>query len=165
VTGRYEFREDLLPICLLQTRCTLHAEDAAGIFNHYRALCERGIRFVAISDVRAAERLPDAATCRSFGEEAKRFTVEGALWTMGGAVIIRSRLLRGVLNGMAWLYHAENPSFICGDMRSAVDWAVQKLMTNGIAIPPTVQEFARTLADPEPARPPRQSPSRAFEAK
>jgi hypothetical protein len=143
VTGRYEFQEDLLPICLLHTRCTLHAEDAAGIFSHFRSLCERRIRFVAISDVRAAERLPDAATCRSFGEEAKRFTVDSLPWCIGGAVIVRSPLIRGALNGIAWLYHADSPpQFICGDMASAMAWAVETLTTNGVAIPPSVLEFA-----------------------
>jgi hypothetical protein len=146
VTGRYEFREDLLPICLLLTRCALHAEDAAGVFSHYRALCERRIRFVAIADVRAAEGLPDAATFRRFGEEAKRFAVEGAPWSMGAAIITGSRLMRRALNGLAWLYHPERPQFFCGDMRSAVDWAVKTLTTNGIAIPPAVQEFARAQA-------------------
>jgi len=153
VTGRYEFREDLLPICLLLTRCSLHAEDAAGVFNHFRSLCERRIRFVAISDVRAAEHLPDVATYRTFGEEAKRFTSENARWSLGSAVIIRSRLIRGALNGMAWLYHAERPPFFCDDMRSAVNWAVGTLTTNGIAIPPAVQAFARAQAEPAPASP------------
>jgi hypothetical protein len=153
VTGRYEFREDLLPISLLLTHCTLHAEDAAGIFSHYRSLCERRIRFVAIADVREAERLPDVAAYRRFGEETKRFTVECAAWTMGAAIILRSPLMRGALNGMAWLYHPESPQFFCGDMRSAVNWAVQTLTTNGIAIPPTVQQFARAQAEPEPASP------------
>ncbi|HKO94021.1 MAG TPA: hypothetical protein VJU61_22860 [Polyangiaceae bacterium] len=144
MNGRYEFREDLLPICLLLTRCTLHAEDAARIYSHYRALCERRIRFVAVSDVRAAKSLPDLATCQSFGEEAKRFAVEGAPWCIGGAIIVGSPLIRGALNGIAWLYHAEsNPQFFCGDMRTAVNWAVETLTTNGIAIPPSVQAFAR----------------------
>jgi len=148
VTGRYEFREDLLPLCLLHTRCMLHAEDAAGVFRHFRSLCERRIRFVAIADVRAAERLPDPATYRSFGEEAKRFTADAAAWSMGGAIIIRSPLIRGALNGMAWLYHAEGPpQFLCGDMRSAAKWAVETLTTHGMAIPSAVQEFARAQAE------------------
>jgi len=161
VTGRYEFREDLLPLCLLHTRCMLHAEDAAGVFRHFRSLCERRIRFVAISDVREAERLPDAATYKAFGEEAKRFTLESAPWSMGSAIIIRSPLIRGALNGLAWLYHADGPpQFICGDMRSAVDWAVGMLTNNGVAIPPAVQEFARAQAEPEPESEPVAAPAR-----
>jgi hypothetical protein len=154
VTERYEFREDLLPVCLLRTRCSLHAEDAAGVFSHFRSLCERRIRFVAVSDVRAAERLPDLASVRSFGEEAKRFTVEGARWSVGGgAIIVGSRLMRSALNGIAWLYHPDNPAFFCGDMRWAMHWAVETLTTNGIAIPPAVREFARAQEVAETASP------------
>jgi hypothetical protein len=63
-------------------------------------------------------------------------------------------LIRGALNGIAWLYHAESPpQFFCGDMRSAVHWALETLTINGIAISPAVQEFARAQEVAEAASP------------
>lgn len=143
---RYEFREDLLPISLLDTRETLQAADVDGIFSHYRELCRRQVRFVAISDVRAATHLPDAATCRRFGEAADQFAKELDRWSLGGAIVIESALIRGALTAIEWIYHPRRPTTYFYDLDGAVTWAVHKLESNGIAISPAIREFARLQA-------------------
>lgn len=143
---RYEFREDLLPISLLNTRETLQAADVDGIFAHYRGLCRQSMRFVAISDVRAATKLPDAATCRRFGEAADQLQEELNAWSLGGAVVIESALIRGALTAIEWIYHPRRPMAYFYDLNGAVTWAIQKLETGGVPISPAIREFARQHA-------------------
>lgn len=139
---RYEFREDLLPICLLSTRETLQAADVDGIFAHYRELCRREVRFVSISDVRAATKLPDAATCRRFGEAADQLSGELNVWSLGGAIVLESALIRGALSAIEWIYHPGRPMTYFHDLQGAVTWAIQKLETGGVPISRAIREFA-----------------------
>jgi hypothetical protein len=143
---RYEFREELLPICLLHTRETLQAADVDGIFAHYRSLCERRIRFVAISDVRAALKLPDAATCQRFGEESDRLSEQLERWSLGGGVVLESALIRGALAAIEWLYHPRRPTAYFHDMHGAVSWAIRKLEASGTPITPAIRDFERLQA-------------------
>lgn len=143
---RYEFREDLLPISLLNTRDTLQASDVDGIFAHYRTLCERRIRFVSISDVRAATRLPDAATCRRFGEAADQMNAELRTWSLGGGIVIESALIRGALSAIEWLYHPRSPTTYFYDLHGALSWAVEKLEADGTPISPAIRDFQRLHA-------------------
>lgn len=143
---RYEFREDLLPISLLDTRDTLQAADVDGIFAYYRRLCERRIRFVSISDVRAATKLPDAATCRRFGEAADQLSEELGSWSLGGGVVLESALIRGAISAIEWIYHPKNPTTYFYDLHGAINWAIQKLEANCIPISPAIREFQRLHA-------------------
>lgn len=143
---RYEFREDLLPISLLLTNDTLQASDVDGIYEHYLSLCRRRMRFVAISDVRAATRLPDAATCRRFGEAADRFSAELHTWSLGSAIVIESALIRGALAAIEWLYHPRHPTTYFYDLQGAVDWAIHKLEDSGTLITPAIRDFERLQA-------------------
>jgi hypothetical protein len=143
---RYEFREDLLPISLLLTSETLQAADVEGIFAYYRSLCERRLRFVAISDVRAAIKLPDAATCLRFGEEANHLAEQLDMWSLGGAVVLESALIRGALSAIEWLYHPRRPTTYFHNMHGAVTWAIRKLEAAGTPIPPAIYDFQRQQA-------------------
>jgi hypothetical protein len=146
MSPRYEFREDLLPISLLNTRETLQAADVDGIFDYYRALCQQRIRFVAISDVRAALKLPDAATCLRIGEEADRLAEQLELWSLGGGVVLDSALIRGALTAIEWLYRPRRPNMYFHDMHGAVTWAIRKLEASGTPITPAIRDFARMQA-------------------
>lgn len=146
MAARYEFREDLLPISVLLTRETLRADDVDGIFAYYRTLCERRMRFVAISDVRAAMQLPDAVTCQRIGEEADRLSAQLAAWSLGGAVVLESARIRGAISAIEWLYHPRNPTTYFHDMHGAVSWAIQRLEAAGSPIPAAVRDFERLQA-------------------
>lgn len=143
---RYAFRDDLLPISLLEARETLQAADVDGIFAHYRALCRQQVRFVAISDVRAATKLPDAATCRRFGEAADQLSEELHSWSLGGAVVLESALIRGALTAIEWIYHPRRPTTYFYDLHGAVTWAMERLERGGVPISPAIREFAREQA-------------------
>ena len=143
---RYEFREDLLPISLLNTWETLQAADVDGIFAHYRGLCEQRIRFVAISDVRAALKLPDAATCLRIGEETDRLAEQLEVWSLGAGVVLESALIRGAVTAIEWLYRPRRPNVYFHDMHGAVTWAIRKLEASGTAITPAIRDFERLQA-------------------
>jgi hypothetical protein len=143
---RYEFREELLPLSLLLTRETLQADDVDGIFDHYRGLCQRRISFVAISDVRAARQLPDAATCQRFGEAAALLAAEFPGCSLGAGIVLESALIRGALSAIEWLYHPEVPTMYFGDMHAAVRWAIAKLEAIGAPISSAIRELERVEA-------------------
>jgi hypothetical protein len=140
---RYEFREELLPLSLLLTHETLQAEDVDGIFEHYRELARRRIRFVAISDVRAARQLPNAATCRRFGEAAARLAADFPGCSLGSGIVLESALIRGAIGAIEWLYHPDAPTTYFGDMWSAISWAIGKLEAVGAPISPAIRELER----------------------
>ena len=143
---RYEFREDLFPISLLLTRETLQAADVEGIFSHYRGLCRQRVHFVAISDVRAAQKLPDAATCVRFGEESDRLSEELDVWSLGAGIVLDSALIRGALSAIEWLYHPRRPHAYFHDMHGALAWAIQRLESVGAPISPAIRDFERLHA-------------------
>jgi DNA gyrase inhibitor GyrI len=141
VENGYEFHEDLLPISLLSTQRTLQSSEVPGVFDHYRGLCRRGIRFVAITDLRAATEIPDARTRQRFGEEAARFAPESKRWSLGAALVLDSPVIRGALTAVEWIYRPEPPTRYFSDLPSAFDWAIQRLKAEGIPITPAIHEF------------------------
>jgi hypothetical protein len=147
----YEFHEDLLPISLLITKRTLVTNDVEGVFDYYRGLCRRGIKFVAISDVRAARSMPDAKTRQRFGEGARRFSHESKLWSLGSGVILESNLIRGALIAIDWIARPETPTAYFESLRDSIDWAISKLEMAHIPITPAIRDFRRTVPPSPPA--------------
>src|SRR5262245_51046347 len=110
MTNRYEFREDLLPISLLITRATLHESDIEPVFQYYRSLLERRIKFIALSDVRAARELPSAMTRARFADASARFAADADSWSLGAGMIVESKLIRGALMAIEWLSRSATPN-------------------------------------------------------
>lgn len=140
-TDGYHFREDLLPISLLVTQRTLGLGDVHGVFAYYRGLCRRGIRFVAISDVRISTGMPDARTRQSFGEESARFAPESKLWSLGSGLVVNSPLIRRALTAIEWISRPDPPSRYFSDLPSAVDWAIERLLAEDMPITPAIHDF------------------------
>lgn len=145
-TEGYEFHEDMLPICLLVTRRTLTADDAPGVFEYYRSLCRRKIRFVAVSDVRASLSMPDARTRQRFAEEAARFATDAAAWSLGASVVVDSPLIRGALTAIEWLYRPARPTRYFSDFNEAIAWAGALLQARNVALTPAIRSFLRDTA-------------------
>jgi hypothetical protein len=141
----FEFHDDLLPIALLTTTRTLTYEDAAEIFDYYKSLCSRRIKFVAVSDVRAAKEMPDARTRKEFGEQAARFEAQSRLWSRGSVVVVGSELIRGALTAIQWIARPATPMTYFSDMGAAIDWAVAQLERDGAEITPAITAFRRKL--------------------
>lgn len=145
-TPGFEVYEEMLPICLLITRRTLTAEDVPGVFDYYRSLCRRKIRFVAVSDVRASLAMPDAKTRLRFAEEAERFAADAATWSLGACVVVDSPLIRGALTAIEWLYRPARPTRYFTDFNDAIAWAVAQLEARGMALTPTIRRFQHETA-------------------
>lgn len=142
----YEFHEDMLPISLLVTRRTLTADDVPGVFEYYRSLCRRKIRFVAVSDVRASLAMPDAKTRQRFAEEAARFATDAATWSLGAIVVVDSPLIRGAMTAIEWLYRPARPTRYFTDFNEAITLAVALLEARGVALTPNIRRFLRDMA-------------------
>ncbi len=137
----YEFYEELLPISLLVTRRTLTATDVPGVFEYYRWLCRRQLRFVAVSDVRASQAMPDAKTRRRFAEESARFASDAAKWSLGAIVIVDSPLIRGAMTAIEWLYRPARPTRYFTDFHEALTCAVELLDAGGVALSPSLRHW------------------------
>lgn len=142
----YEFHEEMLPISLLVTRRTLTAADVPGLFEYYRSLCQRRIRFVAVSDVRAARSMPCAKTRQRFAEEAARFAGDAKTWSLGAIVIVDSPLIRGALTAIEWLYRPPKPTRYFSDFGDAISCAVGLLEAGDMAITPSIRRFLSDTA-------------------
>lgn len=139
----YEFHEEMLPISLLITRRTLTAEDVPGIFDYYRSLCRRGIRFVAVSDVRASLSMPDAKTRLRFAEESIRFEADARTWSLGAIVVVDSPLIRGALTAIEWLSRPPRPTRYFSDFNAAISRAAMLLESGNVALTPNIRRFLR----------------------
>jgi hypothetical protein len=142
----YEVHEEMLPISFLITRRTLTTADVPSVFEYYRSLCRRRIRFVAISDVRASRGMPDAKTRQRFAEEAVRFASDAQTWSLGALVIVDSPLTRGALTAIEWLHRPSRPTRYFSDFNEAVACAVSLLEAQQVAIPASIRRFLRDTA-------------------
>jgi hypothetical protein len=138
---RYEFREDLLPISLLITRATLHESDIEPIFAYYRSLLQRRIKFIALSDVRAAREIPNAMTRARFADASAQFASDAKVWSLGAGLIVESKLIRGALMAIEWLSRGATPNEYFGTLPEALDWAIAKLEAAEIFVPLTIRRF------------------------
>ncbi len=144
---RYEFHDELLPICLLGVKQTLGVADVQPIFDHYRSLCRRGVKFVAVSDVRAAEQMPDAATRAKLGEAAARFAFEAKPWSLGSAIVVSSPIIRGALVAVEWISRPATPTSYFSELTDAMDWAVAKLEATHLPVSRTIRDYRQRLQD------------------
>lgn len=143
----YEFHDELLPVCLLVLKQTLGVADVPPIFEHYRSLCRRGIKFVAISDVRAARQMPDAATRAKLGEAAARFALEAKSWSLGSAIVVSSPIIRGSLVAVEWISRPVTPTLYFCEMAEAMDWGISKLEAEYLPVPRAVRDYRRRLPE------------------
>ena len=142
----FEFHEDMLPISLLVTRRTLTADDVPAVYDYYRSLCRRRIRFVAVSDVRASQSMPCAKTRQRFAEEAARFATDAATWSLGAIVVVDSPLIRGAMTAIEWLYRPARPTRYFSDFNEAIAWAVDLLQARHIPLTPAIRRFLHDQA-------------------
>ncbi|HEX2736413.1 MAG TPA: hypothetical protein VHM70_32645 [Polyangiaceae bacterium] len=141
----FEFREELLPLSLLITRRTLTVADTEPLFDYYRGLCQRRIRFVAISDVRASTNAPDAKTRKCIADHSNAFAELAKEWSVGSVIVVQSELIRGALTAIEWLTRPASPRYYCCDMSSAVDRATALLEQAGIPVTPAIRDFQARL--------------------
>jgi hypothetical protein len=139
-SARFEFRDDLLPISLLIAKQTLTASDIGPVFEHYRGFCRRGIRFVAISDVRAACDMPDAKTRAEFGEATAQFVVEAKAWSLGAAMVVDSSLVRSALVAIDWIARPRQRTRYFTNLPDAIEWACQRLESAGIPLTQAIRD-------------------------
>jgi hypothetical protein len=140
----YDFREDLLPISLLVTRRTLRVDDVEPIFEHYRELCRRRIQFVSISDVRAAQQIPDAKTRQRIAEAALGFKAVSEHWSLGAGIVLESTVIRCVLMAIEWIARPKTPTAYFRNMPDAIDWAIARLDDARIPVTVAIRDFRRT---------------------
>ena len=141
----YEFREDLLPMAFLVARRALRVEDIDGVMGEFRSLVERRIRYVSVADLRGNNEIPDALTRRRYGEEIARFEPFSRVWSLGGAVVVDSEIVRGALTAIQWVARPQMPMVYFSDLRPAVDWAVQRLEGAGLEVTPAIRAFRARL--------------------
>jgi hypothetical protein len=137
----YSLREDLLPIALLTTTRSLRAEDAESVIGCFRSLAARRIRYVSITDVRGAHAMPDALTRRRFAEASASFEPLSRVWSLGNAIVLNSEIVRHLLLAIEWVSRPESPMVYFTDLRSAIDWAIERLEAAGIPVTPAILAF------------------------
>lgn len=144
----FVIREDLLPVALVSTTRTLSCADADELFEYYRGLCQRRIRFVAVSDIRGSKEMPCARTRRHFAEHAARFRLQSQIWSVGSIVVVESNLLRGALTAIEWCSRPARPNQYCADLETGLQLAIAALRAARVPLGPALERLEEGQAPP-----------------
>jgi hypothetical protein len=143
----FVIREDLLPISLVTTTRTLTCADADELFEYYRSLCERRIRFIAVSDIRGSREMPCARTRRHFAEHVARFRLQSVLWSVGSVIVVESSLLRGALTAIEWCSRPARPTQYCADLDNGLLLAIAALRAAKVPLGPRLERLEECLEE------------------
>jgi hypothetical protein len=122
-------------------------EHLDGVSAHLAEADQRGLKTVAIIDLSQAPR----ATGEQRRIQAEWRGREEAVLkrvSLGQVFVVPNRFIRGSLVAMLWLRPPPNGHTITHDMNEAIDWAIARLQSHGVAVPERlVHDRARVLRE------------------
>lgn len=117
-----------------------------GVAEHLAETNRQGLRTVVIVDVTKATRSTPAQR-RIDAEWRTRHDAMIRRTSLGAAIVVPDQFTRGALSAMLWLRPPPNGHLVTLSLEDAVEWAVARLASHGIAIPDRlVHDRARAVA-------------------
>jgi len=100
---------ELFPLVFAVIHDQITEADIEKMYEAYRAVHERGERFVLMQDARAA-KLPDAATRQRLSKLNAHFESDIEKHVIGIAVVVPNRLYAGAVQALYWMSKENAPT-------------------------------------------------------
>ena len=102
----------------------------------YERCFARRERFASVTDTTALRSLPDAVWRKRLADwlNAPAFRERNRLYNVGSATILTWAPVRATLTAIQWLWEPPSPQYYASDMRSAVDWCVERLQAEKVPV-------------------------------
>ena len=135
--GSVQFIDDYFPLVVCVSPTRYDDVELRRLFDGYRRYFERGERYALIThppknaeaaSARARKVIVDWANSPDVRRQS------GAL-CVGSATLVPNALARGAMTAMLWLWKPASPHHLAATTDECVDWALQKLVDAGIALP------------------------------
>lgn len=86
----------------------------------------KGEQFLFINDTRASTTVPTPEE-RKYAIEYFHRSEYAKKNVIGAVTVTKSRIVRGALTALSWVFPPPFPTYVCGDMPEALTWAKEKI--------------------------------------
>jgi hypothetical protein len=112
-------------------------------FAEFRAkVLNRRQKFTSLVDVSGVTEAPSAAQRKKIADWQKAEEEVGSRYNVGIAMIFTSRVVRGALTALHWLFPPPTVTVTFGTRLEAYEWCIERLEETGVPIPPSVRDLA-----------------------
>jgi hypothetical protein len=99
-------------------------------------------KFTSLVDVSGVSEPPTAAQRKKIADWQKAEVEIGTRYNVGIAMIFTSRVVRGALTALHWLFPPPTITVTFGTRLEAYDWCIERLDETGVPVPSNVRELA-----------------------
>lgn len=132
--------DSLFPLVEVSVRDGHRDQDFQWLLRRFERLFAQQLRYALIIDA--------VSLTQSLSPTGRKLVTDWQLanlhntarWNVGTSVVISSGLIRGALTAMNWFVHQPVPMHYPATVASAVDWCVERLASEGVAVPRSVRK-------------------------
>ncbi len=134
-SGKAQLILDGWPVVVLRIETGVTLADIEPIFERYeKEVFARKEPFVSMTDLRGISSVPDASFRTRMGEWSREGDAAMRAFSIGNVTIFSSKLIRGAVTAIFWVYQPPIPQAVAGEWGEGVDWCVQALADRDVDI-------------------------------
>ena len=142
---RCEFDLTHFPLVIVQAPEAIDEDGVRDMFARFDELYRGHKRFATIIDSTPTRGLPSPKLRKILAELSQASADRARDWCVGTALVVTSPLVRGLFTAVAWVAPSPTPTVNVATLPEAVDWCLEKLRVNGIAVPVVAARYRQQL--------------------
>lgn len=141
--SRLKLSTEYWPVVITTLQDGATDDDYDRYFADFRTnVLERRQRFASLVDASGVHVPPTAAQRKKIADWEKAESERGSRYNVGIAMVFTSRVVRGGLTALHWLFPPPTPTVTFGTRAEALVWCIEQLDDAGVDIPPSVRTLA-----------------------
>jgi hypothetical protein len=144
--------DGLFPLVEVSIRDGHRDQDFSWLMRRFERLFAQQLRYALLIDASTLSQSLSPTGRRIVTDWQRANLHQTARWNVGTSVVISSGLIRGALTAMNWFVQQPVPMNYPSSVAEAIDWCVERLETESIAIPKLVRKRQVSYVGQKPVR-------------